>query len=126
MNATHVATCLCGAVRLEIARAPRQLTECNCSGCRRWGALWSYHSERTVRVVAARGATRAHSWGSKRLAFHHCTTCGCLTHHRLVRRRPDGTVAVNARLLPPETTAGLRIRLLDGAATWKVIGERVG
>jgi hypothetical protein len=34
------ASCHCGAVLLEIARKPRQLTECNCSICRRYGGLW--------------------------------------------------------------------------------------
>ena len=43
------ASCHCGAVRLEIAQRPERLTSCNCSICRRLGALWAG----TVTLVAA-------------------------------------------------------------------------
>ena len=36
------ASCHCGAVRIEVQRAPRTLTGCNCSVCRRHGALWAH------------------------------------------------------------------------------------
>jgi hypothetical protein len=35
-------------------------------------------------------------------------------------------MGVNARLLPPELLADIRILKFDGADTWKVIGERRG
>ena len=34
------ATCHCGAVRVDVPRRPRSLTNCNCSVCRRYGTLW--------------------------------------------------------------------------------------
>src|SRR5437763_8152672 len=34
------ATCHCGSVRIHVRRAPRTVTHCNCSICRRYGALW--------------------------------------------------------------------------------------
>ena len=37
-----IATCHCGAVRLQIPRKPRTLTDCNCSICRRYGTRWAY------------------------------------------------------------------------------------
>ena len=36
------ASCHCGAVCLEIDAAPAEVTECNCSICRRYGGLWAY------------------------------------------------------------------------------------
>lgn len=50
-------TCHCGAVRIEIPRRPRTLTDCNCSICRRYGALWAYDKASTVRVIADPTAT---------------------------------------------------------------------
>jgi hypothetical protein len=115
------ASCHCGAVRLEIARRPRQLSARNCSICRRYGALWAYFSHRTVRVVCAPGALRTYAWRNRTLEFYHCKTCGCVTHHERARKRPDSTVAVNARTMAPEAIASVRIRRLDGAATWKYL-----
>jgi hypothetical protein len=48
------ASCHCGAVVLELARRPRTLTECNCSICRRYGALWTYCSRSRARVAQGR------------------------------------------------------------------------
>jgi hypothetical protein len=109
-------SCLCGAVQLEAFRMPRQLTDCNCSVCRRYGALWAYFSKSTARVTAARGATRAYRRRPRGIEFHHCVRCGCLTHYTGGRR-----VALNARMLPPEQLAKLRVRRLDGAKTWRVV-----
>ena len=117
------ASCHCGAVRLEIARRPRQLTECNCSICRRYGALRAYYSHKTVRVVCARDALSAYLWRNGTLEFYHCKKCGCVTHHERARKRSDSTVAVNARMMEPEVIASIRIRRLDGASTWKFLDE---
>ena len=38
-----IATCHCAAVKVEVPRRPRRLTECNCSICRRYGTLWAYY-----------------------------------------------------------------------------------
>jgi hypothetical protein len=108
--------CHCGAVRVEAKRAPRQLTDCNCSVCRRYGALWAYYSTSTARVVGARGATRAYRRRPGGIAFHHCVRCGCLTHYSRGRR-----LALNARMLAPEDLSGLRVRRLDGAKSWRVV-----
>jgi hypothetical protein len=115
------ASCHCGAVRLELARRPRTLTDCNCSICRRYGALWAYYKASAVRVVCRRGALSSYSWGDKTLRFFRCNTCGCITHHERTRKRPDSTVGVNARNLEPAVIAAARIRRLDGASTWRYL-----
>ncbi|HVR29907.1 MAG TPA: GFA family protein [Thermoanaerobaculia bacterium] len=118
-----VASCHCGAVRLEVARKPRQLTDCNCSICRRNGALWAYYSRKTVKVTSAPGAASAYVWGDGTLELYHCNICGCVTHHERTQKRPDSTVGVNARMMDPEAIASARIRRLDGADTWKYVDE---
>ena len=110
------ASCHCGAVRLEVARRPRRLTECNCSICRRYGALWAYYSHRTARVVAGRNSLSIYRWRNGALEFYHCSECGCVTHHERSRKRPDSTVAVNARMMEPEEIASIEIRRFDGAS----------
>jgi len=121
------ASCHCGAVRLEIPRIPRKLTQCNCSICRRYGSLWAYYRRKSVRIVSGRRILAVYSWGNGTLQFHHCIRCGCVTHHERTRKRRDGsdTLAVNMRNVDqPERIAHVPIRLLDGASTWRVLHER--
>lgn len=118
------ATCLCGAVRIEAPEAPHTVTSCNCSACRRTGALWAYYSQDDVRVEGeTRGYGRRDIPGQPEpmLALHHCPTCGCITHWWSLT---DTTrMGVNVRLMAPEVVAAARVRRLDGADTWTYLDE---
>jgi hypothetical protein len=106
-------------VVIEVSRRPRQVTECNCSICRRYGTLWAYYSRTSVRIVAAPTAQSTYAWGDKLLDFYRCGCCGCVTHWLGRADAPDARMGVNARLFAPDIVAGLRVRHLDGADTWK-------
>jgi hypothetical protein len=67
------------------------------------------------------GATTAYTWNDRVIEFHHCKTCGCLTHYEAVDRSDEGRVAINARMLAPADIAGVPIRTFDGADTWKYL-----
>jgi hypothetical protein len=114
-------TCHCGAVRIEVPRRPRMLTSCNCSICRRYGTLWAYYKASDVRVVCKPGATESYSWGRKALRFVRCATCGCVTNWKRARPRKVTYMGVNMRNFEPGALDGVRIRLLDGADTWKYL-----
>ena len=94
---------------------------CNCSICRRYGTLWAYYKVRDVTVHAAASAVARYAWGDESLRFVRCATCGCVTHWEPVRIDEDSRMGVNARNLDPEIIAGVRIRRLDGASTWKFL-----
>ena len=114
-------SCHCGAVQLEIPRKPRRLTNCNCSICRRIGGLWAYYKEAEVKVTAAPGATNAYIWGDKCLRIMRCSTCGCVTHWQSLLPTKSGKMGVNARNFDAVALGQVRIRLLDGADTWKFV-----
>jgi hypothetical protein len=115
------ASCHCGAVRLEVARRPRQLTECNCSLCRRYGALWAYYSTETARVLRGRKTLARYTWGPATRQFFHCKRCGCITHYERAPKRGVRKVGVNARMFDPADIASVRVRRFDGAASWKYL-----
>ncbi|WP_419825730.1 GFA family protein [Sphingomonas sp.] len=82
--------CHCGAVRFEAVLvdgfdAP---TRCNCSICRRLGAVVVVAHEDDVRVT--RGADRLSCYRFNTDVAEHffCATCGVYTHHRR-RSHPD-------------------------------------
>ena len=100
--------CDCGAVRLEVAEAPKELNDCQCSWCQRLGALWSYYPKTQVRVVSAPDATAIYLRGGRHLEFHRCRICGLTTHWVNVdETRPR--MGVNARLMPRDVRAQARV-----------------
>src|SRR6266851_3786271 len=109
-------SCHCGVVRLKIDRTPEEVTDCNCSICRRYGALWAYYSPGDVQVT--NGSTDIYMWGGKRVEFHRCKYCGCITHYNGPTR-----MGVNARLMEPEVLARARVRQFDGVDTRKYLDE---
>jgi hypothetical protein len=109
-------SCHCGAVKLEMLAVPEEVTDCNCSICRRYGALWAYYSPAYVRIIATEGAMDCYRWGDKSIEFHRCRNCGCVTHWAAVDRSAD-RMGVNARLMEHEILAAARLHRIDGANT---------
>jgi hypothetical protein len=117
------ATCHCGSVRLEVDEKPESLTECNCSICHRYGALWAYYTRQTARMLSAPELMQAYLWGDRIIEFYHCKNCGCITHYEDVEKNPDSRIAVNTRMMPPEEIAGISVRKFDGASSWKFLEQ---
>jgi hypothetical protein len=115
------ASCHCGSVKIEIPRKPRTLTDCNCSICRRYGALWAYYQAADVRIRGRRAAMSSYLWGERRLRFMRCQQCGCITHWVAVRNPRSSRMGVNTRNVDPDVLKGVRVRHLDGARTWKFL-----
>ncbi len=109
------ASCHCGAVRLEIMTPPQSVTDCNCSICRRYGALWAYYSPQDVKILTAAGATEFYRWGEGSIEFHRCKSCGCASHWSAVDRGAN-RMGVNARLMDPALLRTVPVRKVDGAA----------
>ena len=113
------ASCHCGAVRLQIAAAPDEVTDCNCSICRRYGVLWAYYPPAQV-CVAAPKSTDTYSWDDRSIEFHRCRTCGCVTHWSAVTAAAT-RMGVNARLMDSDTVARAKVRHLDGAVSERYV-----
>jgi hypothetical protein len=111
-------SCLCGAVHWEFDGVPEGATACNCTACRRYGALWIYDFEDgCIRIT---GETRPFIRG-KALSFNFCPQCGCITHWRGLRLEEDGRrrLAVNVRMCDPESVAAIPIDHFDGLDTFE-------
>lgn len=118
-----IASCHCGAVKVQVPRRPRSLTNCNCSMCRRYGVLWAYYRDAEVRLQAAPDATDEYAWGRKSQRFIRCRHCGCVMQWKKFEPTGASYSGVNARNFDPAELGDVRIRLLDGAETWKYVGE---
>ncbi len=116
-----VASCHCGAVRIRVRRLPRTVTACNCSICRRYGAHWAYYRPSSVTVEAARADLARYSWNKRIRIYFRCRRCGCVTHYAHRRATRGAPLAVNAMNFEPALLEGVRVRHLDGAASWKFL-----
>jgi hypothetical protein len=114
------AACHCGAVKFEISEPPAWVADCNCSICRRHGALWAYYFGADQAKLLRRpdpAATDTYVWGDRMLALHHCRQCGCVTHVDAVDPADARFFAVNARLIVGLDPATVKVRQLDNAGT---------
>ena len=114
------AACHCGAVRFEIADPPAWVLDCNCTLCRRYGALWAYYHGADQAKLLSRpdpGATSTYLWADRQIAFHHCRTCGCMTHMTTTDIDPPVIFGVNARMMPGLDPAKVRLRQIDNGHT---------
>lgn len=110
------AACHCGAVRFETKAPPTWVLDCNCTLCRRYGALWAYlRHESPVELILRPdpAATDTYLWGDKGLAFHRCKACGCLTHMEAVLADPPEIYGVNARMMVGLNPTTVQVRQID-------------
>ncbi|WP_229259706.1 GFA family protein [Duganella aceris] len=106
-------TCLCEAVHWEFDGEPEGATVCNCTACRRYGVLWAYDYENEgIRVT---GETKGFIRG-RALAFHFCSSCGCMVFWRAKELEDGGRrrIAVNLRLAEPDAVGHIPIDHFDG------------
>lgn len=106
-------SCHCGAASWRFDGDPESATACNCTVCRRYGALWAYDFE--GEGIHTSGVTQAYVRG-KMIEFHFCPVCGNVTWWRGINPNDEGRrrIAVNVRLAAPETVRDIPIRHFEG------------
>jgi hypothetical protein len=116
------AACHCGAVRLTVTPAPVWVLDCNCSICRRTGALWAYSrdilAQTTLEMRLLQGADKLETylWNDREIGFCRCKACGCLTHH-VAMETPNAIRGVNARMFVGFDPESVTIYRSDNAHT---------
>ncbi|EPB6719251.1 GFA family protein [Vibrio fluvialis] len=80
----HRATCHCGTVELELSLPdgivdPRR---CDCSICRRKGAIVASVTLDAIRIVKGREALRLYQFNTQTAKHYFCSVCGIYTHHQ--------------------------------------------
>jgi len=109
---SQAGSCHCGAIRVTLADDPVEASECNCSICRRTGALWTYASPGRVTVS---GEGVGYVQGDRTLTLYHCPICGIVSHWRAIDPACD-RMGINLRLFDPALWTALPRHLVDGAS----------
>jgi len=122
-----VGRCHCGAVSWQHRGPVTAATICNCTACRRNGAIWAYgHQGVDVDLAAPEDGLIAYVQGDRLLALLICRTCGNLSAWRSLTT--DGSaprrMAVNLRLAEPAAVAAIPVKRFDGFDQWTTLPDR--
>lgn len=113
---TRTGSCHCGAVVFEVdlENGLQNLRRCDCSLCRRKGAIMASVPLDRLRVVKGAGNLALYQWNTRTARHYFCRTCGIYTHHQ--RRSNPGEYGVNVACLEGVDPASLgEIRVAHGA-----------
>lgn len=85
---TYRGSCHCGRVTFEARANLDYVVDCNCSICRRRGALWHGAKEADLRILSGEEDLALYQFGTKTAKHYFCRHCGI---HPFVRPRLDPT-----------------------------------
>jgi hypothetical protein len=119
-------SCHCGQVHVHLEKPPPYVNECNCTLCRKTGALWGYFHPSQVRVEGTGSGYSRADRDDPGALIHFCAKCGCTTHFTLtpsaVAKHGNTLMGVNMRLAEESELPGVEVRYPDGRA-WNGEGE---
>jgi hypothetical protein len=109
---TYTGSCHCGQVTFELDGEIRGVMECNCSVCRRKGALWHAATHEQLRITSGEADLGLYQFGTMTAKHYFCKRCGMspFSHPRLDPSR----WVVNVRCLEGVDVKSLPVRLFDG------------
>jgi hypothetical protein len=116
MNAQHyTGSCHCGAVKFEVRTALEPATRCNCSLCRRRGALMSPAFDvSALHIVEGVAALSLYQFNTRAAQHFFCKVCGVYPFHQ-TRKDPQAW-RVNLGCLDGIDSYALEHTLADGAS----------
>ncbi len=90
-----VASCHCGRIRLglDLPDGLQNLRRCNCSLCKRKGAVMASVSLAGLHVLEGEDDLRVYTWNTHAAKHYFCGVCGIYTHHQ--RRSNPNEYGVN-------------------------------
>jgi hypothetical protein len=116
MNAQlNTGSCHCGAVRFEARTALTPATRCNCSLCRRKGALMSpTFSVDDLQIIDGTDALALYQFNTRAARHFFCKVCGIYPFHQ-ARKDPQAW-RVNIGCLDGVDSYALKSNVVDGAS----------
>ncbi|PMD28640.1 hypothetical protein NA56DRAFT_19714 [Hyaloscypha hepaticicola] len=116
---TLTAVCHCGRVRIQLPSKPTRLTECHCTVCYKYGALWAYFPRNEPVITIADQATLVpyiREDAAGHISFNRCSHCGCMICWlgEGEYSGPANKMGVNCRMLPESEIEGIEKKVSKG------------
>ncbi|MGQ0335315.1 GFA family protein [Halomonas elongata] len=113
IGAKHRATCHCGSVEIDLD-LPDGLVDvrrCDCSLCRRRGAIVASVPLSGIRIVKGESTLKLYQFNTKTARHYFCSNCGIYTHHQ--RRSNPSQYGFNVACLE-----GINPLKIDGVSVY--------
>lgn len=110
----YLGSCHCGAVRFQIETDFPELTQCDCSICRKKNALMVKVHESNFNLLDGKECLTEYQFHTHTARHFFCKVCGIYPFHRK-RVTPDN-LGINVFCLENFDPAGIPVRLAVGAA----------
>lgn len=113
----HAGSCHCGKIAFEVEADITQVTDCNCSLCRRRGGLLWFGPREALVLKTPESDVSTYTFNKHHIQHHFCATCG-ISPYGEADNPKTGTlmVAVNVRCLPEVDLGSLKVVAFDGAS----------
>ena len=111
---TYRGSCHCGAVTFEVATTLLPAGRCNCSLCRRKGAVMAVARPEDFRLLSGEDVLTRYQFNTRIANHYFCKICGIYTFH-YPRMRQD-IIRVNVGSLEGVDVTALQGGLYDGAS----------
>lgn len=120
MHQTYRGACHCGRVTFELQARLDHVMDCNCSVCRRGGALWHGTADQYLRILSGEEDLVLYQFHTRTAKHYFCRHCGIRPFSR-PRLDPSKWV-VNVRCIDDVDLAALPVRKFDGA-NWEAAAK---
>jgi hypothetical protein len=114
MPTIYRGSCHCGQVRFEVTAELDHVRVCDCSICRRRGALNHRVEEGAMRILTPLEALAVYEWNTRVAKDYFCPTCGVSTFRR--PRSAPRKWDVNVRCLDGVELEALPVKRVEGSA----------
>lgn len=111
----HRGSCHCGRIAFEVEGDIGRVIDCNCSICRRKGALLWFVPREKLRLLTPEGDAAEYLFNKHLIHHRFCPTCGI--HPYAIGRDPKAgreMAAINVRCLEDVDLARLDVQPFDG------------
>src|SRR6185503_5576783 len=113
MKQTYRGTCHCGRVKFEVDADIDHVRVCDCSICRRRGALLHRVAESDLRLLTPLDDLTLYQWNTRTAKDYFCPVCGILPFRR-PRTAPEKW-SVNIRCLDGVDMSAIPLKYVHGS-----------
>jgi hypothetical protein len=109
-------SCHCGRIAFTLEGEVGDVIDCNCSMCRRKGALLAAFPREALSLKTPEADMGTYKFNKHLIDHHFCLTCGISPFSEGKGRDGKAMTMVNVRCLPDVDLSGLKVIAYDGAS----------
>lgn len=108
-------SCHCGRIAFEVeGEMPEEVMSCNCSICRRKGALMWFVPRPAMTLLTPAEQMGTYTFNKHAIKHRFCPTCGMHPYGEAVSPTGQDTAAINVRCLESVDVEALKVRHFNG------------